>query len=181
MINFEKLTKSPLVLLTALSAVLLLALDIWSVRRMAASNDSLEMAVDDFVVSQRMAKEIQQLKFRPKIAALEVKTASGINELVKNALLASGLGNDAITQEQAIDLPTADGKNSNYKERETNLKFDTISMRQLVLFCQHLEDPSSGLTVRDLDLKAVLGGSSNQEELWEATVTLTQLIFSPTS
>jgi len=153
---------------------------------MLVSQRRFEEASSELSLSQRRVADIQRLKYRPTVASLEKESDSEMNRRIDGALANAGLSNEQLLENNPIgvsDLPQEsilNGK-ANYEQRQTNIKLEAVSMQQLVQFCEFIEDPKKGLTVRDLVFVPNRSNASSGIELWTVTLTLTQLIFSPTS
>jgi hypothetical protein len=98
-----------------------------------------------------------------------------MKQRIEQAMKGSAISSDKKVSDIPLQLSP---KGNNYKERRTEIKMVELSMPQIIQFCQQLEDPEKGLTVRDLDLKASKPTTSSPSDLWDATITLSQLIYS---
>jgi hypothetical protein len=101
-----------------------------------------------------------------------------MQERIQLAMQGTGIPNDSYLGSKPFP---AEPKGTNYKERRTEISLTELAMPQIIQFCQQLEDPERGLTVRDLDLKASKSLKSSQSDLWDVTITLSQLIYSMSS
>lgn len=71
--------------------------------------------------------------------------------------------------------------NTDYKQRQTQVRIDGIELGRLSGFQSALNE-REGLYLRDLILTPGEGtNASIATEVWDARLTLTQLIYSPTS
>ncbi len=175
-----------LILLCVLLAICLIAVNLWTIQRMLVSQSRFEEASSELSLSQLRVTDIQRLKYRPTVASLEKESDSEMTRRVDEALAKAGISNDQLTENNSIgvsELPQESLRNgkANYEQRLTNIKLVAVTMQQLVQFCEFIEDPKKGLTVRDLAFVADTSNASTAAELWTVTLTLTQLIFSPTS
>ena len=69
-----------------------------------------------------------------------------------------------------------------YKELKTIIKLAPSTLPKIVTFCDALRDEDTGSVVSDLKLTPPTNtGNSAGQEVWEATLTLTQTIYSPKS
>ena len=165
-----------LLLLGALLAICLLTANIWAISQMLASQRVVADASEELSKNTLLIAEIKRLQFKPRIASLEQETITGIPERIEQAMQFAGITSDKFVQN--IPGGAAPKGNTNYKERLTEIKLKELTMPQIVQFCQQLEAPEKGLTVRDLDLRASIPVVGSDADLWEATIQLSQLIYS---
>ena len=167
------------VLLCALIALVLLGGAGWSLNAMLASKQRLTDASLELNLSQQRIEKIQRFQTSPKIASLDEETSVGMQERAEKARVAVGIPSEKLTKidpQPAIQLQGVE-----YKQRSTEIALKGVSMQELVQFGEYLEDPTDGITVRGLVLKASNLTTKSDLERWDVTLTLTQLIFSPTS
>ncbi len=176
MLDFLDRSNRSFVLLALLLLVALLSGGIWSFSKMLASQDSLSNAIETLNKSQRLTAEIKRFRDRPRIASLENENATGMTNRVERAMKEAGITS---TTREIQPGDAFQREKTNYKERSTTIKLSNISMQQVVQVCEHLEDPNEGLTVRDLVLTANLNSTNSAVDLWEVTITLSQLIYVP--
>ena len=185
--NAQKSSLRSLILLGILSLIFLVAINFWAVSKMLASQKRFEESSQELTVSQRHAAEIQRLKYRPTIASSlqESISDSEMTARLNNALAHAGLREDQLTENPSTEnIASQESKpddNNNYKQQRTDITLSGVSLTQLVQFCEFVENPQKGLVVRGLNLLPDPSNASTSVELWNVTLTLTQLIFSPTS
>jgi len=136
----------------------------------------LAEALETLGKSQKLIGEIERLRNRPRIASLEQETTTGMIERVEFAMQAAEI--PSASKLSSIPQEPIQKGTTNYKERLTEIKLDPVSMQQVVRFCLQLEDPAEGLTVRDLEMHASKRTSDSAIDLWEVSITLSQLIYS---
>ena len=69
-----------------------------------------------------------------------------------------------------------------YKELKTIIKLAPSTLTKIVKFCDALRDEDTGSVVSQLKLAVPSGSVNNaKQEAWDATLTLTQTIYSPKS
>ncbi len=185
--NAQKSSLRSLILLGVLSLIFLVAINFWACSRMLASQKRFEAASRDLTASQRQVAEIQRLRYRPTVASSlqESISDSEMTQRLDKALAQAGLRDDQLTEtpssENNVSQESKPNENNNYKQQRTDITLIGVSLTQLVQFCEYLEDPQKGLVVRGLNLRPDPSIASTGVELWTVSLTLTQLIFSPTS
>ncbi len=149
----------------------------------------LQQARGDLTEIQQKLGQIEQLRRAPRVAALDLETPDEIVNRVAAALESAGLPQSALSDQTSSEPQRV--QRSDFKLRSITIKLQPATLPQIVRFCDALRDEDTGTTVRDLTLteptgranaaSRPTGGSYAGQEKWEAELTLTQMIFSPTS
>ena len=160
-------------LLLTMYAVMAIS-DAFSARR------RLESARADLAEIRSKLDDIERWQQAPKVAALKLESPAEIANRVAAARKTAGLAQAALLREEPTDpqrIPRTD-----FEMRTTTIELAPTPLPVLLRFCQALQDEETGSLVRDIRLTTP-SGSENQseEEVWGAELTLTQIIFSPTS
>ncbi len=149
----------------------------WSFYRNAHA--SANSAADMYSESLRLSRDLERFRNSPRIASLEVEPPDRIAGRVSAAAKQANLSPLSIL---SIDpqLPVRVNRTAS-QIRATQVVLQNTTLAQVAGFVGGLEDPSSGMIVRDLSMNRspVLG--ENDSELWNVRLTLTQMIFSPIS
>ncbi len=149
-------------------------LDTWSAQA------RLSLARMDLAEVVEKIEDIDRLKQAPKVAALELESPEEITNRIAKALNQAGLPASSLSEERPHDPQRI--QRTDFQLRSTTIKLTPASLPQIIKFCDALHDEESGAVVRDITLTDPQNGatSGNQEE-WATQLTLTQMIFSPTS
>ena len=124
--------------------------------------------------------DMERLKQAPKVAALELESPEEITNRIAKALNAAGLPASSLSEERPLDPQRI--QRTDFQLRSTTIKLTPAGLPQIIKFCDALHDEESGAVVRDITLTdPQSGATSGKQEKWEAQLTLTQMIFSPTS
>lgn len=144
------------------------------------SRASLEKEGQSLAECQGIAEQLNQLATRPKLASVDSSAnQSGANQI--NAAIQKA-GIDSISLRSVSPSPTVRLGTSDYQQRETTVSFTNVSLTQIVLFEQGL-NAGLGITLSDLTLSIPeeANATAAEAELWDARLTLTQIIYSPKS
>lgn len=127
--------------------------------------------------------DVRRLRTAPKVAALQLEAPSEITNRISAAREAAGIPQSSLLSQQPQE-PQRVGR-SDFEQRSTTIKLSSLSMQQILAFCDALRDEQTGTIVRDLTLASPQSRQAAQfaggSESWEAEMTLTQMIFSPKS
>ena len=166
------------------------ALIFFSVSLFRSAKVAAQNAANAHAECLRFVDEIKRFRDSPRIASLDVEPPDRIAARVTSAAANSELSPASIV---SVDpqSPVRIGR-TEYQIRATQIALQNASLRQIAGFVSGLEEPSSGMIVRDLSinrsrvqavvtsrLTRVAAGESS--ELWNVRLTLTQMIFSPIS
>ncbi len=162
--------------LGGLLALGLVSFNVWAVSRMQRAQSALTDSLDKLAKNQRSVTAIKRLQNRPRIASLIQEENFVLLERIQQAMGEAGIPLEKKKSDTPGE-PVRKGTTS-YLERSTVIILKDLSMQQIVQFCQQLEDPDKGLKVRDLAINASMTSKSSPVELWDVTVTLSQLIYS---
>lgn len=144
---------------------------------MSAAVRRLDAAQKDLAASREMVADIQRLRHRPRIAALSEESPGEITERVSQAMKSAELPAASLIQVQP--QPASRINRSQYLLRSTQVEISDATLEQFIRFAMSLGDDRQGMVVRSLDLTEPRSASA-AEERWNAEITLTQTIFSPT-
>ncbi|MFN3193450.1 MAG: hypothetical protein ACE361_23260 [Aureliella sp.] len=134
---------------------------------------------------EQVVEEIARLQKRPRLATSNLGSSQDTSQRIAAAIEAAGIPSKSL--QSMSPSPEARLGVSDYRERTTRLDFRGVALAKLHAFESQLRK-GSGLTVSELtisvpnraDLREV-GGASKELEFWNAQLTLTELIYSPTS
>lgn len=149
-------------------------LDTWSAQA------RLSLAKMDLAEVAEKIDDIDRLMTAPKVAALELESPEEITNRIAKALAVAGLPASSLSEERPLDPQRI--QRTDFQLRSTTIKLTPAELPQIIKFCDALHDEESGAVVRDITLTdPENGATSEKEEKWAAQLTLTQMIFSPTS
>ncbi len=151
---------------------------VYSYAQMRSTTDGVRRADAELKTCHRLVSEIINLQVRPGFAAVEQEPPSAMANRVQQAVRLARLPTGAVVR--VAPQPTTRLGNTSYQVAATTLELRNVTLEQVTTFSQHLIDEDHGLTVRDLRLYAS-GVPNSGPETWSADLTLTQLIFSPTT
>ncbi|TWU58428.1 hypothetical protein Poly51_12060 [Rubripirellula tenax] len=143
-----------------------------------AAGDRLRGAQADLDEMTTKIAQIDRLKDAPRVAALSLESPSEITNRISDAREAAGLPQSSLMREQPTD-PQRIGR-SDFELRVTTIQLAPSTLPQILKFCEALRDEQTGTLVRDLRLSLPQNSASRgNQEVWEAEMALTQMIFSP--
>ena len=157
-----------------------LLFSVTAIQQYFSTRTQLEDERQNLVECRSIAEQLGTLATRPKLASIESSAsdtgATRINAAIRDAGIAS-TSLRAVSPSPTIRLGATD-----YQQRETTIDFAKVTLMQIVLFEQSL-DAGLGLTLSESTLSVPEDTSlgSTVEELWDARLTLTQIIYSPKS
>lgn len=164
------------VMLVGVMLAMLTVATAWSVQVMLADRAAANGAAADLAECRQLATSIEALRHKPRIAAAEDIGAVMLGQRITTA------SQQAQLPQQALDgiFPQSARRmgNSPYAQKPTTLVLRDVTLAQLVKFLYHLTEGESGLTVRDLRLRAPRGETAGAEQ-WDAEATITCLIYQP--
>jgi hypothetical protein len=144
-----------------------------------SSRDLARDAVVNLAECERLTQELDRFRDAPRIASLEVEPPDRIAARVTSAAAGAMLSPLSI---YSVDPQTPSRiARSAYQIRATQIVLQNATLRQIASFVSGLEDSDSGMIVRDLSLSGSKTVSDDDSELWNARLTLTQMIYSPIS
>ncbi len=149
----------------------------WNYYRASAA--SANQAADGLLECQRLLEELNRNRNAPRIASLAVESPDRIADRIASAAQNADLPAYAIL---SIDpqAPARLGRSA-YQVRATQIVLQDAQLWQVAGFVQGLEEPQSGMLVRDLAINRGRSEGAAGQELWNVRLTLTQMIFSPIS
>ena len=173
MISFRQ-RFSAIVLVIGAGTLLLFSISFYRSAKAAA-----QIAVSGYLECQQLLEEIEGFRNAPRIASLEVEPPDRIAARVTTAAADSNLAPNSIV---SVDPQTAIRMGrTDYQIRATQIALQNASLKQVADFVIGLEEPSSGMVVRDVSLNRSISQREDENELWNVRLTLTQMIFSPIS
>ncbi len=151
-----------------------------SVSRASSAADRLAQAKGDLAEIAAMVSEMDRLKRAPKVAALKLESPAEISNRISAARQAAGLPQSALMKELPLDAVRID--RSDFELRATDIDLSASTLREIIAFCDALQDDETGTVVRDITLSEPQNrAGGGNEEKWVAQLVLTQMIFSPKS
>ena len=167
-------------ILIAVALVLLGIYAVYSVLSSRSAQARLSAARMDLQEIENKLDDIARLKKAPKVAALKLESPEEITNRVAKALSVAGLPASSLSEERPLDPERI--QRTDFQLRSTTIKLNAARLPQIIRFCEALQDEESGAVVRDITLTDPQNGeASRNQENWETQLTLTQMIFSPTS
>ncbi len=129
---------------------------------------------------RRQSAEIKDMRERPAFAATAIEDVSALTGRIARARRAAQIA------EQSVDLVDPRSlvrlEDSSYLLRPVSIDLRGLRLPQVVQFAAALSDLDAGMWVNQLRLSPVRRDSEEAEpELWNVELTLTQIVFSPTS
>ena len=143
-----------------------------------AAARQLNESREELAEAQRMTSDIGRLKEAPRLAALSVEPPDEMSRRVTTALQATDAKRAAL-QSINPEQPIRVGK-TEYQTRATVIEIDQIELTELARFAHELVQNSQGLEVRDILLSEPRQPSKTRET-WLASLTVSQMIYSPRS
>lgn len=173
----SSLSQQLLPILFFISAVAAL---VWSMSQMRAASRQMSESQEHRDECRYMDREISRLGSHPTIASLEIESPQAVIERVSQAMLQANIPPSSL-----ISISPSEASRiaaTNYQQRQTQLVLRGISLPLVASFFNALQS-SVGLYLRDIDLTVASDdrNASNGVENWDVRLTLTQLIYSPTS
>ena len=159
----------------AVLVALLAGAALWNANWMLQQRDNARQAREDLAACQDVAKGIEALRDKPKLAATESLGIQRLGERIEAASRNAGLTPAML---EGVFPQTAQRlAESPYLQKPTTLMFRGVALPQLAGFLYHLNDKATKLAVRDLRLRTPRGESAGNA--WDADVTVTYLIYAP--
>lgn len=149
----------------------------WAYQSLRVASGSVQTAEADLSECRQLIADIERLRQRPRVAALDEETPSAITNRVSQSIRAASLPTTALIRVEP-QAPVRVNR-TQYMLRSTRIELSDVSLEQLVRFADALGDVEQGMIVRSLILTEPRSQASSPER-WMAEITLTQSIFSPT-
>ena len=167
-------------LIAMLGLALLVVIAYLGVADARSAADRLKITQGDLVEVDAKLSEIERYQTAPRVAALDIESPDQIVNRITAALKTAGLPENALLDQTPTEPSRID--RTDFKLRSITIKLKPATLRQILSVCDALRDEETGTVVRDLLLTEPKSnaGRGNREN-WDATLTLTQMIFSPTS
>ena len=154
---------------------------IFSIRDASSADKRLRLAHEDLNEVRQKLQEIDQLSTAPSIAALNTETPGAINERIDLARSKAQLPETAVIRQEKAGDPQRIDK-TDYSQRKVPITLQALPLAKIVRFCEALRDEDTGSVVSDLKLTVPrTSGGGAKQEFWDATLILTQTIYSPKS
>jgi len=158
--------------LVGLLAVMLLAAAGGSGYGMVREREAARRAAQALAESRALARAIEALKTRPRVASDQELGVRGLGERIERALAAAGSGRGAI--EGVFPRAAEPVADSPYRRKAITLSLRSLSLEALAVFLAHLTEPE-GLHLHELHLKRPSGTAP--PDTWDAEVTLMSLFY----
>jgi hypothetical protein len=144
------------------------------------SRNALEEERRSLSECRTIAQQLKQLATRPRLASVESATSESGAKQINVAIANAGIASTSVRSVSPSPAMRLGG--SDYQQRETTVNLANVSLMQIVVFEQGL-NAGLGVTLSKLALSIPENASSvsTQTELWDASLTLTQIIYSPKS
>ena len=147
---------------------------VWSVDWMLGRRQAARYAAEDMASCRELARDIESLRQKPKVAATEAMGAGELGQRIQAASRQANMGEASI--EGIYPQPPHRVGESPYVQKPTALALRGVSLPQLAAFLYHLS-ADGGLSVRDLRLRSP--HSDAAQDTWDAEVTVTVLVYAP--
>jgi len=150
----------------------------WEMNR---SETSAKEAVVNVAVCRQLTARVQDLQYRPQLAALEARSTSEMARRIETAAKGAKISTQglvSIEPQAARRLPKLP-----YQEQPTAVEVKDVPLSALIVFLHRLANEEPKLNVTSFRLfspRHDAQGKEKKEELWRAEVVLTYLIYSPT-
>jgi hypothetical protein len=172
-------SKSALWLFVALSLLSGVVL-VWSIFQLRAAHRQLNITRGATGECRSIGRSIGEIAARPEVAALVAESPQELIRRIASSLDEAGIGREsllAVTPAEVMRIVSTD-----YQQRLTEVELKGVSLPMLASFYDALGS-GDGLYLNDLLLIPALppGTASEGQEVWDARLTLTQIIYSPTS
>ncbi|MEM7475740.1 MAG: hypothetical protein AAF483_12175 [Planctomycetota bacterium] len=165
-----------------LSAALLLTslvVFLWCLSEYRAARRNLSVAAENLEECQDLGAKIAAWNTRPLVASLDATSSQELTQQITACVRQANIPARALKSISPMDSVRLG--NTDYKQRQTQVRIDGIELGRLSGFQSALNE-REGLYLRDLILTPGEGtNASIATEVWDARLTLTQLIYSPTS
>lgn len=161
-------------ILVGIMILLLIGAAAWSVDWMMQQRQQAQDAAADLAECQMLVRRIEALREAPTVASAE---AMGVQEFGEHIEAASRLANFDPSALRGV-FPQAAQRvgDSPYLRKPTAITLRHVPLHDLVTFLYHISG-DTGLMVRDLRLRTP--HAEAPEDVWDAEVTLTYLIYEP--
>lgn len=162
-------------------AFLLLAVySLMSVLEARSAAERLAASGQDLREVQQKLSDIDRWQQAPKVAALRLESPAEIANRVAAARESAKIPQSALLRQQPTDPQRI--SRTDFELRTTTIELAPTTLPALLDFCDALHDEETGTLVRDIRLTTPQSGADGRgQERWAAVLTLTQMIFSPTS
>ncbi len=154
----------------------------WNEYRSAAASLTAKKA--ELLESERIVQQIKSSATKPRLASLNLESLQQISHRVAEAANRASVPTNRLAS--ITPYPPVRILDSAYQQRATELNLKAVTLPTLAAFASNLQDDASGLVIRDVNLSPMLANSSIETghdglERWDVRLTLTQMIYSPTS
>ena len=167
-------------ILIGLMLVVLAVYAIFAVLDARSAQSRLASMRGDSAELRGMLSDIQRLRTAPKVAALRMQSPAEIANRVASAMQSAGLPESSLMKEEPLAPQRI--QRSDFELRSTTIDLAPATLAQIMALCEALRDPETGTMVRDVTLREPNSGANGAgKEKWEASLVLTQMIFSPKS
>lgn len=165
------------VLLGAL-AVLLVAAALWNVRWMLDQRGEARYEAEELAACRKLAGRIKKLRQEQQADSDSAEAVKKPGEHIHTALRRVGVGAESGrgTLEGIYRQPARPLQDAPYVRKPTSLTLRDVSLLQLGNFLYYVTE-DSGLSASDLRLRSPHGEVSG--DVWNAEITLSYLIYSP--
>lgn len=167
-------------ILTGLLLAVMAAYACFAVLDARSAQTRLTRAKQDSAELSGMLSDIERLRTAPKVAALQMQSPAEIANRVASAMETAGLPQSSLMKEEPMAPQRI--QRSDFELRSTTIDLAPATLSQILQLCEALRDPDTGTMVRDITLREPNSGAKGgNQEKWEASLVLTQMIFSPKS
>ena len=158
----------------------LLAACVWAWTRASAAAAGADAAAEVLADCRRLAAEIAALRADAPKAAAELAAEGAVIERVAAAARSAGLPADAVRDVDPGGARRAG--DTAYRTRATGLSLAPLPLPDLARFLEALTADEPGLTVTAVRLAPPRSAADpSGPERWSADLTLTRLIYDPTT
>lgn len=162
------------------AAVGLAVLAGWSYQVLASRRDVADVSRTNYRASRELSGKILQLRQQPSRAGLSARSSGELLRRIEQAAQSARIPQQSLSR---IDPERARRvAETTYKQQSTQLELQGVSLEQLTTLLHALSSGEDAMQVSRLRFGAPRRASSGATaESWDAEVTLTYLIYSPTT
>lgn len=157
------------------------ALSIWSYLQLKQNRGASAAAAASLQECRELAGQIHDLRAQPLRAGLWAHSRTELAERIEESANNAQVPFAHVMRIDPLGARRID--NTAYLQQATSVQLESITLKQLVTLVSSLTESDGGLQVPAIRLLVSKNAprASTGAEIWDAEVTLTYLIFSPTS
>jgi len=149
---------------------------VWQVNWMRQQREQARYAAEDLFACQKIAESIASLREQPAVASEKDMGVQALGRRIETASRQAHLSGSFL--EGVFPQSPRRLGDTPYVTKPTELRLRGVAFRPLLIFLYHLTD-ESGLDVRAIRLSSPRGDAA--DDVWDTEVTLSYMIYSPSS